>query len=668
MSYGYLKIKWFGRFAFLLCVVAACRLSASAQSRKHFYYDMQNMLLNTLSPHDTTYIIKLIKKGDAQFSFSADSALSLYQQAWEKSRQINYEYGISFALAKIGSTYAHRHLYEKAMAAFRESLICATLSKERDALLPYIYELIGQMYLSQGQYEAAAKYLFFIAVHTDKQQDFRKKSILYINLTALFSYFPQPYQSSALKQMDYYSLQAEKYARQSGDSDVLAIALMNRGHLYMLGKDWGKSRHYLNEALRLSLKYNMKQLHYNTLLTIGEMYIACNRPEQALTYLRRLRGISRGINPYPQIHEAMLLGKAWYMLKKYPLAEREFILTRKRADQLQLPCPAVDSLFSDLYTAMGQDRKALLFYRASVRKRDSVLNRQQAESIRRLEIRSRIIQKDNELVQKQLMINGQQRELERKSFLVSGSIAGTLILAMLLLVLYRSYRHKQKFQQERIRSLQKEKEIDRLKAMMTGEEKERERIARELHDGIGGMLAAINMHFNVAEKKYHGFGEMNELTQIMQMLEGMADEVRKTAHNLMPSILLQHNLAEALQLYIAQVGVNNRLHIDLHLPETISIREKNIELILFRMIQELIQNIIKHAHATHVIIDIEELQEHLILTVEDNGIGFSKDENRNGVGLQNLQFRVKALQGTLRIDSEKNSGTTVQIKFDRSKL
>src|SRR5690606_6559263 len=117
-----------------------------------------------------------------------------------------------------------------------------------------------------------------------------------------------------------------------------------------------------------------------------------------------------------------LFGRVWYMLKEYARAEEEIMRAKEKADELGLSLPAIDALLADLYSAKGQYANALAVYRESVRLRDSIVARHNMENLHRLETQFRTIQKDNELSQKQLKINSQQRELERKNFLVTGSI------------------------------------------------------------------------------------------------------------------------------------------------------------------------------------------------------------------------------------------------------
>jgi signal transduction histidine kinase len=152
------------------------------------------------------------------------------------------------------------------------------------------------------------------------------------------------------------------------------------------------------------------------------------------------------------------------------------------------------------------------------------------------------------------------------------------------------------------------------------------------------------------------------------MVQDTATEVRKTAHNLMPDVLIQYSLTEALVMHCDNINTAGGLAIDIQCQGDLSHLNKSIELILYRITQELIQNVIKHAHATYAAVLIRHQDEKLSITVEDNGTGFDTEQPNKGFGLQNLKYRIQALQGHLSIMSAKGRNTTVYIEFELEKL
>ena len=152
------------------------------------------------------------------------------------------------------------------------------------------------------------------------------------------------------------------------------------------------------------------------------------------------------------------------------------------------------------------------------------------------------------------------------------------------------------------------------------------------------------------------------------MLQSTAIEVRKTAHNLMPDILLKYTLPEALHLYCEHIDTGDKLQINLQIYGALEELDKFLALSLYRIIQELVQNIIKHSKGTISEIQLRLDGEKLTVTVEDNGVGFKKNIVSDGLGLQNVRSRIEALQGFISIESAPGMGTTVYIELDLEKM
>ncbi len=178
------------------------------------------------------------------------------------------------------------------------------------------------------------------------------------------------------------------------------------------------------------------------------------------------------------------------------------------------------------------------------------------------------------------------------------------------------------------------------------------------------MLAAVKMNFAAFRKRHEPYHDQGELTQLLDMLDDTSDEVRKTAHNLMPSILLKHTLGEALITYCSYINARGSLNIRFQEYQVPRDLPKDFELMVYRTTQELIQNILKHAAATIAVIELEYRDGNFNVTVEDNGKGFdTRQVASQGYGLQNIAFKVQALKGYISIESAPGKGTTISIAF-----
>lgn len=202
--------------------------------------------------------------------------------------------------------------------------------------------------------------------------------------------------------------------------------------------------------------------------------------------------------------------------------------------------------------------------------------------------------------------------------------------------------------------------------IMNAEEKERSRIARDLHDGVCGTLAAVKMHLSAVQAQ-HPFGESADFRQALQLLDEVSNEVRKTAHSLMPEVLQNYGLDEALHHYCQNLAPCCTARINYYRAGQPLRFEPGFELATYRITQELMHNAIRHARAQQVLVQLD-LQDDLVLTIEDDGVGFKQEQLSPGSGLDNLQQHVNSLGGAICWESQEGEGTAVTITFPRTRL
>lgn len=216
---------------------------------------------------------------------------------------------------------------------------------------------------------------------------------------------------------------------------------------------------------------------------------------------------------------------------------------------------------------------------------------------------------------------------------------------------------------QQINAESKLKGMQLLEALVEGEEKERSRIARDLHDEILGMIAAAKMQFSALTEKRPDLYELKEYMQGMELSQAGALQVRKTCHNLMPEILLENGLDEAISRYCTNIS-NDKLNIEYFSVGNIERFSPNFELSLYRIVHELINNILRHSSAHSALVQLGRHTNNLSLTIEDNGKGFKATGKMNGTGLQSVKERVEA-NGQMEIISEPGKGTSVYLEFEK---
>ncbi|WP_130733929.1 sensor histidine kinase [Flavobacterium sp. J27] len=204
-------------------------------------------------------------------------------------------------------------------------------------------------------------------------------------------------------------------------------------------------------------------------------------------------------------------------------------------------------------------------------------------------------------------------------------------------------------------------EITKLNALIEGEEKERNRIAQDLHDGINGDLSAIKFQLMAFKNKLSNEINKENLEKSITMIDTTCEQVRTISHNLTPYAISQNDLSYALEQFCNKMN-SPFLLIDYQWFGGELLLAKNIETSIYRIVQELIQNTIKHAKAKEVTVHCNNLGEYLNITVEDDGIGFESHAQFKGIGFKNIENRINYLNAKMEIDSSQQ-GTTILINI-----
>jgi signal transduction histidine kinase len=253
-------------------------------------------------------------------------------------------------------------------------------------------------------------------------------------------------------------------------------------------------------------------------------------------------------------------------------------------------------------------------------------------------------------------------EKENKLYLIIG-IIGFASLSFLFGILF--YRHLLNVQKRRtaeyqIKQFEQEKQLVATQAVLDGEAAERSRVARDLHDGLGGMLSAVKLNLKhmktgiiVLENT-----DVEHFDKALSMLDEAIGELRRVAHNMMPYSLMRFGLQAALSDFCDGIptvafnyyGINSRLN-------------QKLETMLYRITHELINNALKYAEATHILVQIIRESDRIALTVQDNGRGFDLSLKNKGTGLQNIRTRVASYNGTMDVYSKTGEGTEVNVEI-----
>ena len=302
----------------------------------------------------------------------------------------------------------------------------------------------------------------------------------------------------------------------------------------------------------------------------------------------------------------------------------------------------------------GDYQRSLQYFQKKVAIRDSLFSIEKTKQIEELNTKYQTIKN-------QQIIEQQRNRISRQNFLFLGIAGLVLMVALLSWSQYKRYKLRKETQLKT--EIMKQQELA-TKAVIEAEEVERQRIARDLHDGVGQMMSAAKMNLSAFESeiKFKSEEQKQSFETIIGLVDESCKEVRLVSHNMMPNVLLKKSLASALQDFIDKID-KKALSVHLYSEGLEERLDSNTETVLYRVIQECVNNVIKHSGATSLDISVIRDKDGISATIEDNGKGFDTSANNkmNGIGLKNIRTRLEYLKGTVEFDSSAGKGTAISL-------
>ncbi|MBO9732718.1 MAG: sensor histidine kinase [Chitinophaga sp.] len=302
---------------------------------------------------------------------------------------------------------------------------------------------------------------------------------------------------------------------------------------------------------------------------------------------------------------------------------------------------------------------------------DSVAQSQLKNDVHALEIKFRDAEKEKEITA--LKAQRMEQSLAASNGRLVNWLLGCaslflLIILVFALILYRSKKklmiQKELSYQQHLHEIEQQQQLQFSQAVLQGEEQERRRLARDLHDGLGGMLAGAKINLSAQIEDTFSPNQRQELTKITAQLDHSVTELRRIAHNMMPVNLLKFGLTTALK-DLCESLMTDSTQIDFQALGIQDSLKEEVQLHIYRIVQELLSNAIRHAAASHIILQCSQDEDLFFITQEDNGKGFDPTVNgpASGIGLSNIKNRVGFLKGKIDIDSAPDQGTTINIEL-----
>jgi signal transduction histidine kinase len=598
---------------------------------------------------DTSIVRSLFKQADELRVAAPDSAIAVLNEAFRLSSAMQYEAGMARSLLSKAFCYQDKGMYlESKRILFQAYPHCEIAAKDDEKMLPVLFNGFGGTYLSLGDNDSALQILYKARQATEKMKrpDTLLLAQIYNNTGTAWM------QKRELDKGNQYHHMAETLALQIKDTILLASIYTNAGVASMERKDTPGGVTYLEQALSLYLNKNASHRIAFVYYALG---VAQRDQQKAIAYYRQALDIDSTTAFAAGVYQG--LGSAYYLMGQY----KEAIPFYNKAEQicgaerLMTHRLANYSALSSIYEKTGDYVKAYQYQVAYANLNDSLLNTEKQKALGQLEIKYRVAEKNKEIAQGKALVYKLQRS-------VILSAAAVLLILLIAGIIWLKNKQKQKIQSIQIRNLEQQQKIEHLHSKMQGEEEERSRIARELHDGVNVLLSATKMNYAALGKEYKGLPETNTYREIMQLLNDMGLELRTITYKLVPQLLIQQSLPDAIETFCELIQKGNTLHIELQTYGSFTALPPELCFSIYRIIQELVHNIVKHAKATQVLIALVHQDELLQLTIEDNGCGFDPENVSKGLGLKSIRSRVQDIDGKILFSSQPDIGTSVEIE------
>lgn len=437
----------------------------------------------------------------------------------------------------------------------------------------------------------------------------------------------------------------------------IAVSYTNIASCYGALYKYDSVYKYAAEGIKMAHEQNNYQTEANGWNIMGTAYTSEKKYPQALACFLKAKPIRAKIgDPFFIVSDLAVLSELYAMMNKTAegLQTGNEALAIAKKENLQSKLPMIYKAIALNYEKSGNYAAAAELYKQVNVLKDSMYENASAEAV--VEMKTKY-----ETEKKERIIQEQQFNLKKKNYFII-TISVLVLLGALLAWLF--YNRNKLKQETKLQAAVLTQQQIAAAAILEAEENERQRIAKDLHDGVGQIMSAAKMNLSSFESDLQFRDEEQKLSfeRIISLVDEGCREVRSVSHQMMPNVLLKSGLGKAVAEFLDKID-QKVLKVNLHTEGLNEHIEATTEIVLYRVLQESVNNVIKHSGASELDLSLIKDADGISATIEDNGKGFDSKNlsEKAGIGLKNMKARVEYLKGTIDFDSSPGKGTLVAI-------
>jgi signal transduction histidine kinase len=684
-------------FSLLLLTVVIPTKSVDSQ-------DLDSLLKTLdLERNSKESVNKILSLSKEHLNANPNKSLYFARKAFELAKRMNMKTSETDALYQISVAYKDKGQLDSAfLYNIRSQLLCESLSDENrmadihlmqgtilfrykspdTARISFLKSLnlynklgdsvgianslngIGAAFMRLSNYDSAISYFHQVIDISEQIDHLDGLSKAYLNIGIAYTEIPD------LNLAEEYLLRSIPISKSLNKKRFIALAYNNLGTVAQDQMNLNLAFEYYRLGYEIYEELGNKLGMANVTNHLGNIYVGWEKYDKAIIEFTKARSLFHEIGDKDGYISAFHnIGTVYLETKEYNNALEIFDSCLRIAQEINSIRRTKDlyNVIHITHALNNQFEDAYNYFLLYEELKDSVFNIERSNKISELEVKyekekdlAYIYSLENENLQKDLKLR--IRTNQRNIYLYSG--IGIIFIILFVAIYFRLKARKDKIiLDHKIQKLEDEKKVLAAKSVVEGQEIERKRVAQELHDGLGVLLSTASIHFTaIKDEKPKNKELINKATKLLNQATG---SVREISHNIMPGLLTKLGFFEAIEDLIEKINDTEDLVATCNtIGERIRFPE-NLEIMLYRIVQELVNNTLKHANAHNIILDLIISSEQLIINYIDDGAGFdfNKELEKKTIGLQSIMSRINFLNGKFKNNSMLEGGVNFDIKI-----